>query len=247
MFVALTIAAGCVTQSPNGKDSEPQETTADEAADVTTVPDVQADPVPDACEILLTRLEETQPLLSNLDDTLAGQIERMEKAVERVNQPQPAPTIEECPTDSRGPLGRKEIIGSIEWLFMDPPGRHYRARVDSGAETSSLSAHDVVEFERDGDDWVRFTFDHGGTDEPVELELPVKRAVLIHTESSEEAERRVVVELDVRLGDQLQTTEFSLSDRGGMTYPMSLGRAFLMDLYVVDVARSYTHARFETP
>jgi len=247
MFVALAIAAGCVAQHPNGTDSEPQETTAEGAADVNTVPEVQADPVPDACEILLTRLEETQPLLSNLDDTLAGQIERIEKVVERVNQPQPAPTIEECPADSLGTLGRKEIIGSIEWLFMDPPGRNYRARVDSGAETSSLSARDVVEFERDGDDWVRFTFDHGGTDEPVELEVPVKRVVMIRTESSEETERRVVIELDVRLGDQLQTTEFTLSDRRTMTYPMSLGRAFLMDLYVVDVARSYTHARFETP
>ncbi|MDH3441120.1 MAG: RimK/LysX family protein, partial [Gammaproteobacteria bacterium] len=50
---------------------------------------------------------------------------------------------------------------------------------------------------------------------------------------------------DIRLGDQLQTTEFTLTDRGRMTYPVLLGRAFLMDLYVIDVSRSYTHERYK--
>ena len=103
---------------------------------------------------------------------------------------------------------------------MEPPGRHFRARVDSGAETSSLSAKDVVEFERDGDDWVRFTFEHDSSDP---------------------------VEMDIHLGDRLQRTEFTLTDRSRMTYPVLLGRAFLIDLYVVDVARSYIHPRYEAP
>ena len=30
-----------------------------------------------------------------------------------------------------------------------------------------------------------------------------------------------------------------------MTYPILLGRTFLMDLYIVDVARSYTHERYD--
>ena len=128
---------------------------------------------------------------------------------------------------------------------MDPPGRHFRARIDSGAETSSLSASDVVEFERDGDDWVRFTFTHDNADESVEFELPIKRTVLIRQPGVDEPERRFVIELDIRLGDQLQTTEFTLTDRSKMTYPVLLGRAFLMDLYVVDVSQSYTHQRYD--
>ena len=128
---------------------------------------------------------------------------------------------------------------------MDPPGRHYRARIDSGTETSSLSARDVVEFERDGDDWVRFVFEHDGSEaEPVEMELPIERTVLIRQPSMEELERRVVVELDIRLGQRLQRTEFTLVDRSRMTYPVQIGRAFLMDLYLVDVSRSYTHPRY---
>jgi hypothetical protein len=128
---------------------------------------------------------------------------------------------------------------------MDPPGQNFRARVDTGAETSSLSASEVIEFERDGDDWVRFNFQHEPEDEPIGFELPIKRKVMVRQSYSEDAERRFVVEIDIRLGQQLQSTEFTLTDRRRMTYPVLLGRAFLLDLYVVDVSRSYTQDRYD--
>ena len=242
-IVALATIAGCAAQEPPVVEQAPQQVIVEPVVDE-VVPEVKEDPVPGACEILLSRLEETEPLLASLDESLNEQAERIEQAVARINRPVPQPKIQECPTVNVGVLGKKEIIGAIEWLYMNPPGRHYRARVDSGAETSSLTANDLVEFERDGDEWVRFTFDHDGTDEAVNFELPIKRTVLIRQASSAEADRRVVVELDIRLGDQLQTTEFTLTDRSRMTYPILLGRAFLMDLYVVDVSRSYTHERY---
>lgn len=198
-----------------------------------------------SCELLLWSLEQTRPVLVDLDESFAGQAERLEQAIDRLNRPDPAPAATDCPAPGDSSPGNKEIIGAIEWVYMDPPRAHFRARVDSGAETSSLSASNVVEFERDGDDWVRFTFQHDSTDEPVDFELPIKRTVLIRQASSEEPERRVVIEIDIRLGDQLQSTEFTLTDRSSMTYPVLLGRAFLMDLYVVDVSRSYTHKRFD--
>jgi hypothetical protein len=241
LFILFAILlAGCIAQPPTAPPL---------MAEVEPVPIIEPeiieDPVPSACELLLARLEETQPLLTDLDASLEGQAERIEQAVARMNRPAPQPQIAECPIVSVGVLGKKEIIGSLEWIYMDPPGRHYRARVDSGAETSSLSANNVVEFERDGDNWVRFTFENDSSEDAVKFELPVKRTVLIRQASSVDAERRVVVELDLRLGKQLQATEFTLTDRSRMTYPVLLGRAFLMDLYVVDVARSYTHEKFE--
>jgi hypothetical protein len=245
--MALVAIAGCVAQEPIPEQPEPQEVVVEPPAEIVVVPEVKEDPVPDACAILLARLEETQPLLDSLDETLAGHADRIEQAIKRINRPAPTAKIQECPSVSVGVLGKKEIIGSIEWLYMDPPGQHYRARVDSGAETSSMSANDIVEFERDGDDWVRFTFQHDITDEPVNFELPVKRTVLIRQVSSTDLERRVVIELDIRLGDALQATEFTLTDRSSMTYPLLIGRAFLLDLYVIDVSRSYTHKRYKAP
>jgi hypothetical protein len=213
--------------------------------EVVTAPPPAPDPLAAACAALLEKLDETEPLLEGIDDSLAVQADRFDAAIASLSQPAPEPRALVCPPNMNGALGGKEIIGAIEWLYMDPPGRHFRARVDSGAETSSLSASSVVEFERDGDDWVRFVFQHESADESVEFELPVKRTVLIRQASSDSPARRFVVELDIRLGDQLQTTEFTLTDRSNMTYPILLGRAFLMDLYVVDVSRSYTHERYD--
>lgn len=244
LLAAIILLGGCAVKAP---DAAPPEVVAAAPVELIPEPEVPETPVPDACEILLTRLEETHPLLENLDESLAGQADRIERAVAQISLPPPLPQIQDCPSVSVGSLGSKDMIGSLEWLYMDPPGRHYRARVDSGAETSSLSASSVVEFERDGDDWVRFTFQHDSADDSVDFELPIKRTVLIRQASSESLDRRVVVELDIRLGDELQTTEFTLTDRSRMTYPVLLGRAFLMDLYVVDVARSYTHKRYEAP
>lgn len=208
---------------------------------------VEPDPVPDACELLLESLAATRPLLAGLDESLTANAARVEAAITELKQPPPAPASRACPPNVSGNLGGKDLIGAIEWLYMDPPRQHFRARVDSGSETSSLSATDITEFERDGDDWVRFTFQHDSTDETVDFELPIKRTVLVRQVSGGESERRFVVELDVRLGDQLQTTEFTLTNRNAGTYPIQLGRAFLMDLYVVDVARSYTHERYKAP
>ena len=184
-------------------------------------------------------------MLEGLDASILAQSDRIDEVVAELNRPvQEAPALV-CPPNMDGSLGGKEIIGAIEWVYMDPPGRHFRARVDSGAETSTLGASEMVEFERDGEDWVRFMFQHESTEETVEFERPIARTVLIRQLSSREPERRFVIELDIGLGDQLQTTEFTLTDRARMTYPISLGRAFVMDLYVIDVSRSYTHERFD--
>jgi hypothetical protein len=241
ILMAFLTTSACVAQRPQDPEPEPAGATPVEVA----IPEPEPDPLPGACELLLQSLEETRPLLDGLDESFAEKTERIEAAIADLNQPAPEPPSPVCPPSGNSNLGGKEIIGAIEWLYMDPPGQHFRARVDSGAETSSLSASDVVEFERDGDDWVRFTFTHDNTDESVDFELPIKRTVLIRQPGVDEPERRFVIELDIRLGDQLQTTEFTLTDRSNMTYPVLLGRAFLMDLYVVDVSQSYTHQRYD--
>jgi len=247
-IAAMAGIAGCAVQG--GDDGEPDSPTVEvapteEMVAVVEIPEPEPDPVPGECEILLQTLREVRPLLDGLDESLVLQAERIDAAVAELNRPIPEAPSLVCPPNMNGTLGGKEIIGGIEWLYMDPPGRHFRARVDSGSETSSLSASDLVEFERDGEDWVRFTFEHESAEQPVQFELPIKRTVLIRRVSSETPERRFVIELDIRLGEQLQTTEFTLSNRGRMTYPIMLGRAFLMDLYVVDVSRSYTHDRYD--
>lgn len=133
----------------------------------------------------------------------------------------------------------KMIVGESEIVHLMPPAEDFYARVDSGATTSSLDARDMVVFERDGEDWVRFNLVHNDTGEAASIELEVERFVKIRQANSPKPERRPVVKLKLRLGSFDDYVEFSLADRSAMVYPVLLGRRFLRDVAVVDVARQY--------
>ncbi|MEF1299096.1 RimK/LysX family protein, partial [Vibrio parahaemolyticus] len=54
------------------------------------------------------------------------------------------------------------ILGSEEWVYVPAIDQTFKARVDTGATTSSISATEIVPFERDGKDWVQFKIDING-------------------------------------------------------------------------------------
>lgn len=146
----------------------------------------------------------------------------------------------ECPTVAPPTIDDKIILGRTEWIWLEAVNRVFRARVDSGATTSSLSAHHIVEFERDGKKWVRFNMvPDDDVDDSYEVEAPLVRFARIRQASSEEVDRRPVVELTMKIGEFTDTAEFTLTDRTSMTYPILLGREFLRDIALIDVAKSY--------
>lgn len=127
----------------------------------------------------------------------------------------------------------RTVMGWAEHVVLLPWGRKLKARLDTGAKTASLHATDIDEFEKDGEDWVRFEFDHEDH-ERIEIERPVIRHIRVIGE-----DRRPVVELSFCLDEARHTAQFSLTDRGSLTYPMLLGRRFLADVAIVDPAKRY--------
>ena len=54
-------------------------------------------------------------------------------------------------------MTNKLIVGSEEWCSLSGLGLPaIKARVDSGAATSSLHAFNIVPFQRDGELWISF-------------------------------------------------------------------------------------------
>ncbi|MGM0569093.1 ATP-dependent zinc protease [Marinobacter sp.] len=141
-----------------------------------------------------------------------------------------------------------ERMGFVEWVVMKDTGLRMKARLDTGAKTSSLHATDVEGFEKDGDDWVRFRLpldDHNDIDSPenegvvLEFERPVERTVLIKRKGAD-SQKRFVVEMEFCIAGKVHQTEFSLTDRGHFKYPALLGRRFMGDDNVlVDSAESF--------
>lgn len=138
----------------------------------------------------------------------------------------------------------KVILGRAEWVWFDVLGRSVQARIDDKAKSSSIRADSMQLFERDGDQWVRFSLagpESDGQEKPeVFYEAPLLRKVRVRPADADEAESRPVVRLKIKLGELIESTEFTLINRDSAAFPVVLGRSFLRDIAVVDDKRQYT-------
>ena len=117
-----------------------------------------------------------------------------------------------------------------------------KVKLDSGALTSSLHATDIERFERDDEEWVRFTFSLDAHDEDDELEeQQIERRVYrnLRIRSASGTTRRPVVLMRLCMGNVVHEEQFGLEDRGALNYPVLLGRRTIQHLGLLDVTRTF--------
>ena len=188
-----------------------------------------------------------------VDDSSKGETEATEgeKVTEPTEKPEevkptepevkPEP-VEKPPAKPLKTDDGKLILGEEEWVFVPGLKEAFKARIDTGATTSSISAVDIVDFERDGKDWVKFKIEHDGITTK-EISLPVERWVKIKQSSAEGTQRRAVVVASIQIGELKDKTEFTLADRTHLSFPILLGRSFFRDVAVVDVSQKYVQKK----
>jgi hypothetical protein len=148
------------------------------------------------------------------------------------------------------PAQAAAVFGWVEWAYIEPHHIHVKAKLDSGAKTSSLSAINIERFERDGAIWMRFhvpiSASDGGTEKPqlIEMERKLEREVLIKRHGSGPARRPVVV-INVCLGEQSFDTPVTLTDRSRFNYPLLLGRSALRGRVLLDAGQTYINGAAE--
>jgi len=143
----------------------------------------------------------------------------------------------------RSPRARssKPVIGWREWVrFPDLGVDAIKAKVDTGARTSSLHAFNLKVFRKDGMDYVRFVI-HPEQDSahpaiPAELPLLARRKV---KDSGGKTELRPVVEATVELMGVRWPIELTLTRRDAMGFRMLLGRQAIRRRFVVDPGASF--------
>ena len=131
-----------------------------------------------------------------------------------------------------------ELFGWIERVELLEGRLSIKAKLDTGAATSSLDASNIERFERDGKRWVRFDVKDPETGDTLEIEKPIARNVRI-VRHDEPSQRRPVVKLDVCFGPFLREIEFSLVDRSNFIYPVLLGRNALESFALVDSGETF--------
>lgn len=133
-------------------------------------------------------------------------------------------------------LPGKVIAGWVEHVSVEGKTTKVKAKLDSGAMTSSVHATDIEQFKKNGKRWVRFTLSYkseDGENKTTTLEKPKERGVKIK-DHDEDYERRSVVKLKVCFDGRIHETEFTLADRSNFIYPVLLGRRFLRGIAVID-------------
>jgi len=138
-----------------------------------------------------------------------------------------------------GDKKKLSVIGWRELVHLPELGLHeLPAKIDTGARTSSLHATVLEQFERDGEQYVRFA---------VDFERQHVRQVCeaVHvdwrgiTSSNGETQRRMIIKTPLMIGKREFRVEISLADRSDMKFPMLIGRSALRRRFVVDSGHSW--------
>ncbi len=139
------------------------------------------------------------------------------------------------------------LYGRYENIKVLDVGQTFKAKMDTGAYTASLSAKDIERFTRDGDKWVRFRLATEEADGKV-YEHKVARISKIKNRTEEDSEgdspetsSRPVVDLELCLGDVKRTVEVNLVDRSSFNYPLLIGAKALREFKAaINPAEKYT-------
>ena len=134
-------------------------------------------------------------------------------------------------------LDQHKKVGILENVLLLPSDLNFKAKIDTGATTSSIHAENIQKFQQNGKDWVRFTvINKKGV--KLDFEKPVARIANVKRAGAG-VDERFVVKIGVCVGKIFNETEFTLKNRQNMSTNMLIGRNILSKNFVVDVSKQH--------
>lgn len=129
-------------------------------------------------------------------------------------------------------IGRSEIIDLPEFALHE-----VEAKVDTGAYTSAIHCSKIKVKKEAGKQFVTFHIPGSKIHGLGKTVFKTDDFILKNIKSSSgHMEERFVITTHVLLFNKLYRTEFSLTDRSSMKFPILLGRKLLIKRFVVDVS-----------
>ena len=131
-----------------------------------------------------------------------------------------------------------QAIGWIERVQLHSQKLVMTAKIDTGADNSSIHADNIELYEQAGEQRVRFSVENK-QGEVVNLDLPVERVAYIKRKGAAPLERPVV-NMELCIGNSLKQVPINLANRGNFKYRMLIGRSYLKDQYLVNSGAQFT-------
>jgi hypothetical protein len=140
---------------------------------------------------------------------------------------------------------KRPVIGWREWVQLPDLGVFViKAKVDTGAATSSLHAFRLERFDKEGMPHVRFEIHprQRSKKPSIECEALVVRETAVRNPGGRTELRPVIASTLVIAGQPIEAL-INLTGRDEMGYRMLLGRRTLRNRFVVDPGKSYLGPR----
>ena len=135
----------------------------------------------------------------------------------------------------------KVQAGWVESITVEKQVFTTKAKLDTGAKTSSMYAENIKQFKENGKRWVTFTLvlkDEHKKAHRIDMKRRRSRRVKVK-EHDGEHDSRPVVELELCFDGRPYKTEFTLTDRREYIYGVLLGRSFLKGKAVIDSEQTF--------
>lgn len=137
------------------------------------------------------------------------------------------------------------LLGWREWVALpDFEIGLIKAKIDTGARSSALHAHQIHPYFKGGQRWVMFAIHpyQNNCSVSIECHAPVKDRRIV-TDSGGHRQRRYVIETDIAIGLSLIRAELTLTNRDSMLFRMLIGRTAINSRFIVDPAASYIQGK----
>lgn len=138
---------------------------------------------------------------------------------------------------------KKELkkIGWREWVSLPDLGiKSIKAKVDTGARTSSLHAFDMKVYTRAGKEYVKFEVhpDQRSSKKTIQCHAKILEYRKVKSSNGQSELRPVILTPAVLLDDEWPI-EITLTNRDEMGFRMLLGRESFRNRFLVDAGTSY--------
>ncbi|TWT66194.1 ATP-dependent zinc protease family protein [Allorhodopirellula solitaria] len=137
------------------------------------------------------------------------------------------------------------IIGWREWVGLPELGvAHVKAKIDTGARSSSIHAFDVETYVEDDVERVRFSIHpvQNRDDIFVNADVPILERRHVRSSNGEVSER-IVIRTPLAILQRQVLVDLTLANRDAMGFRMLVGREAIRRRFLVDPAASFLAGR----
>lgn len=136
------------------------------------------------------------------------------------------------------------VIGATDLIDLPDLGWfQVPVRIDSGATTSSIHCSKVRLIQEGDQTLIQFQLDAGKGAPKQSFKIRNFKETIVRNSSGKEEKRYVIKTTIILFGKKIRT-EFTLADRGKMSYPILLGRRLLKGRFLIDVSQKDLSSHF---